>query len=106
MITTKTLNEIAALYHEGLTDREIAERLGTNENIVSYWRGGKLKLPAHRTHGRYAVYDKKTSEFIVDGTAKKCAEYLGIAYSSFMSAASRCRHGKGGGKYEIYKAEV
>ncbi|RLG63860.1 hypothetical protein DRN89_03175, partial [archaeon] len=42
-----SVEDIVTLWREGLTDREIAERLAVNPSTINYWRR-KLKLPANR----------------------------------------------------------
>jgi len=42
-----SVEDIVTLWREGLTDREIAEKLAVNPSTINYWRR-KLKLPANR----------------------------------------------------------
>jgi hypothetical protein len=44
----------------------------------------------------YSVWDNKTDKaVIIDGEARKCAEAMGISFSSFYSIVSRLRKGQG-----------
>lgn len=103
-MTTKTLDEIKRLHGDGMVDREIADELGISLATVYRWRT-KEGLTANRGKERYTVYDRKTSSFLVEGTAQKCSEFLGIKPTSFRHAVCCFRSGRGG-KYEIYKAEL
>ena len=102
-MTTKTLDEIKRLNGEGLVDREVAEILGVHQSAVSRWRN-KEGLAPNRGKARYTVYDRETSDFIVEGSARKCSAFLGIKITSFWHAACCFRKGRGG-KYEIYAVE-
>ena len=42
-------NECSRLYHEGKTDREIADVLGVSPNRISNWRRCR-HLPVHQSH--------------------------------------------------------
>lgn len=101
--TTKTVARIAELHDAGLVDRGIAEALGLPHARIYYWRN-KMGLAPNRQKERYTVYDRETSDFIVEGTARECSAFLGIKLPSFWHAACCFRQGRGG-KYEIYGVE-
>lgn len=103
-MTTKTLTEIKRLHGEEMVDREIANEIGVSLHTVYYWRS-KMGLAPNRGKERYTVYDRKTSNFLVEGSAEQCSAYLGIKLASFRHAVCCFRQGQGG-KYEIYKADV
>ncbi len=42
--------EARVLYDQGMTDREIAERIGISDSKVYHWRHRKEKLPLHPSH--------------------------------------------------------
>lgn len=45
-------------------------------------------------HNLYTVYDNKTDMPVaVDETAKKCAELMGVTFSSFYDTVRRCENG-------------
>lgn len=102
-ITTKTIARINELHNAGMVDREIAEALGLPHARVHYWRN-KMGLAPNRGKERYTVYDRETSGFIVEGTARECCAFLGIKKASFWHAVCCFRKGRGG-KYEIYEVE-
>ena len=102
-MTSKKLGELKQLHGEGMVDREIAQEMGISMATALYWRT-KLGLAPNRTSVRYAVYDRRTTAFLVEGTARECTEYPGIKESSFRSAMSRFRNGMEL-KYEIYRVE-
>lgn len=99
-MTTKMLERLRKLSEQGLCDWQIAEQIGCSESSVTYWRY-KLGLPS--SYGRliYTVYDSKTTQFIVEGSMEKCAEYLGVARDTIMNYRWRTEHGKPC-KYEVY----
>lgn len=103
-ITTKTLAEIERLHEKGMVDREVANEIGVSLHTVYYWRS-KIGLVPNREKERYTVYDRKTSDFLVEGSARQCSAYLGIKLASFRHAVCCFRRGQGG-KYEIYKADA
>ena len=97
MITTKQLAEIRRLNALSLPDRDIAETIGLKYHTVRYHRI-KEGLPAHPILNRhispykhYCVYDAKTSEFIIEGTATECADRLDILVNTFRSYATNSK---------------
>lgn len=42
----------------------------------------------------YTVYSSSTDKIIACGTARECAEQMGIGYPTFLSAVSKCKAGK------------
>ena len=55
------------------------------------------------SHNLYTVYDNKTDMPVaIDETAKKCAELMGITYSSFYSTVNRCEQGANQ-RWDIWK---
>ncbi len=42
----------------------------------------------------YTVYLEKTDKVVAFGTARQCAEMMGITYEHFQSLVSKWRHGK------------
>lgn len=103
-MTIKTLNQIKELHSAGYVDREIAEELGISQTNVHYWRS-KLGLEPNRTNRWYAIYDRKTSDFIFEGRLAECCEFLGLTLCAFRRRYSRFKTGAAG-KYEIYEVEA
>ena len=52
---------------------------------------------------RYRVYDA-WDEFVVEGTARECAEGLGVAVKSFREMAAKFKNGKYK-KYSIFEVQ-
>lgn len=93
MITIKTRKEIARLYKEGARTVDIAERFGiclstvyhalVREGIQYGERAERYRCPHW-----YMVYDRDEN-FLCQGTAQECADYLGIKRSSFYKYVGR-----------------
>ena len=49
----------------------------------------------------YDLYDGETTQFLIEGTARECAEYMGVKKRSFHVAKYMFEQGKYQ-KYEIY----
>ena len=100
---TLKLGDIRALHAKGLVDREIAERLGCSISTVCAHRRRMGLPPAGRrvTRKYYTVYRRRTDELLAYGTAKECAQQLGIRLDSFYCAVSRTPN-RGKTKYEIF----
>lgn len=94
-MTTKTLEKIRELYSRVLNDRQISAEIGMCEASVWYWRK-KLGLTANRTFepkAFYVIYDRNDNIRAV-GSARECADAMGIQLCSFYSAVTRCRKKK------------
>lgn len=107
-MTTKLLARIEGLARDGWCDSEIGRRLGIDTKIVRLWRM-KAGIPIGKkgkriTTKRYSFYNRRTSEFLVEGTAKECAVFLGLKESSIHSLIYHTRKGRLQ-KYEIYEVE-
>lgn len=109
-MTTKTLAEIERLARSGWCDAEIARRTGQTHKVAREWRI-KLGLPigkkgkkAAKTARRYTFYDRRTTRYLCEGTARECAEALGLKVNSVESIICRTRNGIRT-KYEIYEVE-
>ena len=103
-MTTGTLQNIRQLNEEGSNDLEIAEILGLSNGVVSYWRKylGLKPVRRHRTKKWYKVTDVWTEKVLCSGTARECAQALGIDIESFYCEVSRWkRSGKGRREYEV-----
>lgn len=55
----------------------------------------------HYRHRTYIVYLEKTDEIVATGTARQCAEQIGLAMTSWYSYRTRQNSGKL--KYYIYR---
>ena len=104
-MTTRQFMELRRMNQAGLNDHIIAETLGIPQTTVWYNRN-KLGLPVvkRKRHKRYTVYNGKTSEYLIEGTAKECADWLGLTREGFNSAFGLFRKGQYK-KYEIYLVE-
>ena len=91
-MTTKTLEKIRVMNSQGLNDRQIAEQIGTSTSTAEYWRK-KMGLKAHRKYGTvkcYVIYDENDNVRAV-GSARECAEALGIQIDSVYRLAHRAK---------------
>lgn len=105
-MTAECLAKIEKMNKRGLNDTIIAEALCYSPCVVSKCRR-KLGLPiagTNRTKKRYAIYDGETTQYIMEGTAKECAKYMGIKTESFYCSKIRFEQGIYK-KYEIYEVE-
>lgn len=97
-MTTKTLLEIRRLHGQGLSDTEIAKRLGHHVAWATIWRQNlglkRNTRPGGRPRNLYFVWREKTDELVAYGTARECARKMGIQLPSFYSEVSRTRSGK------------
>lgn len=99
-MTTQMVKEIRRLNQEGNNDRMIAEKLGVSAATVHKYRT-EMGIPAVRKV--YTIWDAKTDELIVCGTAAECTKFMGYkGIDGFYSMVSRMTHGKG----KKYHAEV
>lgn len=95
----KTIKEsdIRELHGEGLTNIVIAEILGIAPATVSKRMremGLERNPTIRRDSKRYAVYDSKTSEFVMEGTLRELAEMFGIKTVTAHSHLRYYRMGK------------
>lgn len=105
-MTAEILAKIEEMNKKGLNDSIIAEQLHYGETTVGTWRR-RLGLPItgiNRTKKRYAIYDGKTTQYIMEGSSRECAEYMGIKPESLRTLKNRFERGKYK-KYEIYDVE-
>ena len=105
-MTAALLAQIEEMNRKGLNDTIIGETIGYASCVVSHWRR-KLGLPAariNRSKKRYVIYDGETTQFIMEGSARECAEYMGIKVTTFHNFKWEFEHGLYK-KYEIYDAE-
>lgn len=106
--TQAQVDEIVRLLKEGHNDADVSERLQLPRPTVTYWRC-KLGLPPVRKvrdekKKRYEVYNGKTAELVVTGTADKCVKAMGITLGHFYTARKKFEEGTYQ-KYEIYEVE-
>lgn len=102
-MTSRQIAEVRRMNRAGMNDSAIADVLGLPQNTVWYCRT-RMGLPVvleKRNTMRYTVYDGKTSEYLFEGTARECAERMGIERQSFNRAHSLFLRGRYR-KYEIY----
>lgn len=108
IITTKMLTEIRRLNEAEMNDAEISEALGLKYDTVRYHRI-KEGLPSRRQKyrnrflKRYCVYDARTTEFLLEGTAAECAARLGLTVGYIYIIVTKTKQGKTG-LYEIHAA--
>lgn len=103
-MTTKKLQTILDMVDRGCLQKDIAKAVNVSASTVSIWarRYGRIR-PTRTCAKVYTIYDKD-GQYVFEGTARECADYLDIQYQSFRRMASQYqRYGKG--RYEIY-AEV
>lgn len=106
-MTTKTLMQIEALACDGWCDAEIARRTGCTHHTVRYHRTNAGIPPGENGRSgdkpkRYTAYDKRTSEYLYEGTIRELATALGLTLSSAKSIVNRTRRGMLN-KYEFYE---
>lgn len=104
-MTTGQMLEIKRRNLAGENDREIAEATGLHLKVVNKVRRQMgLQSVGRRGFepGLYFVYLKKTDELEFCGTARECAEHLGIKLGSFRSLISRNKKAKRN-RYEIIR---
>lgn len=109
-MTSKTFVEICRLAREGYCDAEIGRRVGEDHAKVRYWRI-KAGIPAgERNRGHfpsvkiYTFYNRRTSEYLCEGTVNQCAAALGLSPRTVYSVISRVRNGIQT-KYEVHEVE-
>lgn len=97
MITTKQLAEIRRRNSEGENDCQIADALGCSQGTIRYHRVmmGLPKAAKGRPYKTYTVWNAKTDELIVCGSAEDCAKRLGFSNRNiFYTTFIRARRGK------------
>lgn len=107
-MTTKLLAQIEELAREGWCDAEIGRIVGIDQKTVWRWRVKAGLTPGKKGRQypakKYIFYNRRTSEFLVEGTAKECAAFLGLKESSIYSQIYHTRKGRLK-KYEIFVVE-
>lgn len=94
MVTTKQLEMIKRIAQDpGLTQKQIADAVGVGIGSVEYWKskfgikcGRKGQVPS----ADYTVYNRK-GQVVAFGSAKECAETLGIKLESFYTNVTRLK---------------
>ena len=107
-MTTKSLARICEMGRSGACLKEIAQDTGYCISTVGKWlRHQGIGPPGQKYIPRriYTVYKTKTTEFLVEGNAKKCASFLGIKLQSFRRAYTWSHRGAPG-KYTIYARDA
>ena len=107
-MTTKSLARICEMGRSGACLKEIAQDTGYCISTVGKWlRHQGIGPPGRKYIPRriYTVYKTKTTEFFVEGNAKKCASFLGIKPQSFRRAYTWSHRGAPG-KYTIYARDA
>ena len=105
-MTSKKLQTILDMVDRGCLQKDIAKAVNVSASTVSIWarKYGRVRTPRQYCRKLYTIYDKD-GQYVFEGTARECADYLGIQYQSFRRMASQYqRHGKG--RYAVYPAEV
>lgn len=109
-MTSKVLAEIKRMNENGKNDCEIARAVGTSHEMVRYYRSKVLGLPpaerrqkpwTYKKGRTYTVYDGHTTQFVVEGAVRECAEAMGMLPNSFYRAFLRSRRGEIG-RWEIH----
>ena len=109
-MTTKQLAEVLRLAKEGYCDTAIGLRVGVSVSSVRYWRTkegipvGKKEDNRGTKRNVYVFYDRKSSQYLCEGTVPQIANALGISPKSIHSIISRTRSGALK-KYEIFGVE-
>lgn len=85
-------------YKRGYIDVQVDQMAGYPDGTCRNWRR-RNKAPANLL--RFDVYGA-TGELLASGTAKACAQQLGISESIFRNLCSRCKDGVVP-KYRIFK---
>lgn len=96
-MTTKTLKRICQLHNSGLSDPDIAKEIGCSTTTVWNWRQ-KLGLAANwkaTPKAFYVIYDEKDA-IRATGSARECAEALGIKIDSVYRLAHRAKKNRNG----------
>ena len=107
-MTTKSLARICEMGRSGACLKEIAQDTGYCISTVGKWlRHQGIGPPGRKYIPRriYTVYKTKTTEFLVEGNAKKCASFLGIKPQSFRRAYTWSHRGAPV-KYTIYARDA
>jgi hypothetical protein len=85
--------------------RQIAKALDAPWRTIGQYlyqiRQGTFSRGSQRKVTYYALYHRKTDELVCSGSAKECAEILGIATNSFYVLVHKILHGKTK-KWDIY----
>lgn len=85
--------------------QEVAVVLGASMRTVDTYmrkiRKGTLEQIGHPPLKYYALYLRKTDKLVCSGTAKECAEQLGVSMNAFYTMAHKALHGKTK-KWEAY----
>lgn len=101
-MTTKKLQTILDMVDRGCLQKDIAKAVNVSISTVSIWarKYGRVRMPRRYCLKMYTIYDKD-GQYVFEGTARECADYLGVQYQSFRRMASQYqKYGKG--RYEIY----
>ena len=91
-LTTKTLKRIRQLHKSGLSDPDIAKKIGCSTTTVWNWRQ-KFGLAANwkaAPKAFYIIYDENDA-IRATGSARECAEALGIQIDSVYRLAHRAK---------------
>lgn len=97
-MTIKDRQRVCDMYLDGVTVKKICSEIGVaNSTVYDILRTCGIK-PA-RGKGRqklskeYAVYDKDDN-YLTQGTAEECSEYLGVKRNTFYTGICRQRKGR------------
>ena len=84
----------------------VAAKIGSSPGTVEcYMRWFRQGRRIHNPKSKfYALYLRKTDELVCSGTARECAEVLGIKPKSFYVMVHKVLHGKTN-KWDIYVEE-
>lgn len=104
--TTIDIQEVVRLCkEEHFCDREIARRTSLSHGTVRRIRDmyGLKFGEEGRDRKRYSFYNRKTTQFLCEGTVPECASALGMSVNSMYSTICRARKGKG--RFEVYEVK-
>ena len=107
-MTTKQMLAAKKMVENGVSFRDASKALEIPYNTLASWcskNGLRSKAKRGRRKKTYTVYLRKDSSYIVEGTAERCAEVMGIKVSSFRSAITRTKNGELS-KYDFYEVET
>lgn len=105
-MTNTEAQKIKELHGKGCTTKEIAAAMGwPYVKAYSSLRRLGLLVNYEDREKLYTVYDRRTSEYICEGSAIECAKRLGCAnVNGFYCIVTRARKGDYK-KYEIHEVE-
>ena len=103
-MTIRQLNSIIDRYNNGERVADIANDFDLSYSYVYrvLKQHGVIFTKRHRKLNQYAIYDKHDN-FLVQGTAAECSEYMGVKVESFYRMLTRQKYG---GPQRIFHVEL